>query len=80
MPPAHPARGRIALGVVTAFVALLAVSGLALVVSADDAGGRAFGAFELIVGVLILVLLVPVWRGPGPPGRGPGPPGTGPPA
>jgi hypothetical protein len=71
MSPARPARGRIALGVVTAFVALLAVSGLALVVSASDVAGRAFGAFQLIIGALILGLLVPAWRGPRPPRPGP---------
>jgi hypothetical protein len=59
------------LGVITVFVALLAVSGLALVVSADDAAGRAFGAFQLIIGVVILGLLVPMWRGPRPPRPGP---------
>ena len=73
MPPAHPVRGRIALGFVTAFVLLLAVSGLALVVGADDASGRAFGAFQLIIGAVILAIMVPLWRGPRPPR--PGPPG-----
>jgi hypothetical protein len=84
MPPARPVRGRIALGVVTAFVVLLALSGMALVVSAGDATGRAFGAVELAMGLLILSLLVPMWRGPRPPGPGSGlrPPGPtpGPPA
>ncbi len=71
MPTARPARGRIALGVVTAFVVLLAVSGLALVVGADDVAGRAVGVFQLIIGVAILGLVVPMWRGPRPPGPGP---------
>jgi hypothetical protein len=71
MPPAHPVRGRIALGFVTAFVLLLAVSGLALVVGADDAVGRAFGAVQLIVGAVILAIMVPLWRGPRPPRPGP---------
>jgi hypothetical protein len=71
MPPARPARSRIPLGVVTAFVALLAVTGLTLVVSADDAAGRIFGAFQLILGVVILALLLPMWRGPRPPRPGP---------
>lgn len=61
------------MGVVTTFVVLLAVSGLALVLGADDAAGRAFGAVELIMGLLILGLLVPIWlwRGPRPPRPGP---------
>src|SRR5262245_26422861 len=82
MAPARPARGRIALGVVTAFVVLLALSGMGLVVSAGDATGRAFGAVELAMGLLILSRLVPMWRGPRPPGPGGGPqppgPGSGP--
>ncbi len=72
MPPARPPRSRrIALGVATAFVVLLAVSGVGLLVGADDAVGRAFGAFQLVIGGLILGLLVPVWRGPRPPRPGP---------
>jgi hypothetical protein len=79
VPPARPVRGRIALGVVTAFVVLLALSGMALVVSAGDAAGRAFGAVELAMGLLILSLLVPMWRGPRPPGPGSGQQPPGPP-
>lgn len=71
MPPARPVWGRVALGVVITFVVLLAVSGLALMLGADDAAGRAFGAVELIMGLLILGLLVPMWRGPRPPRPGP---------
>lgn len=71
MPPARSVRGRVALGVVTALVVLLAASGLALVVGASDMAGRAFGAVELTMGLLILGLLVPMWRGPRPPGPGP---------
>jgi hypothetical protein len=76
VPPARPARSRIALGFVTAFVLLLMVSGLALLVGADDAAGRAFGAFQVLAGAVILLALAPVWRGPRRPGPG-GSPGPG---
>jgi hypothetical protein len=72
MAPDRSAGGRAALGVVTAFVGLLAVSGLALVVGADDPAGRIFGVVQLGMGLLILRLLAPMWRGPQPP-DGPGP-------
>jgi hypothetical protein len=71
MPPARPIRGRIALGFVTAFVLLLAVSGLALVVGADDVVGRVVGVFQLVAGAVILAVMVPLWRGSRPPRPGP---------
>ncbi|HYY81880.1 MAG TPA: hypothetical protein VFD04_22260 [Actinomycetes bacterium] len=72
MPPADPApHRRGALGLVTAFVLLLAVTGLALLFGADDPAGRVFGGVQLLLALLLLALLRPSWRGPSPPGSGP---------
>jgi hypothetical protein len=71
VPPARQTPRRGALGVVGAFVALLTVTGVALLVGAKEPEGRIFGAVQLAFGAGLLALLWPVWRGPRPPGPGP---------